>query len=584
MNISDNARFRTLFLIVIFISISIVQLISINLKTPNNYVVDIYFYYPMHYWIILSILYVIIFTTIIHQSFQGHSDRFFLSLLVFALFISSVALSFQNSSLFFFTGRGDPLSHLGLVKDIIIHESWLSDINMYPMTHLLIASITLISHCPIIQVTQNIPGFLYVVYFLSMYCVGKVLLQKETIFYFFLAFASLPIFGFVQNQFYPYMFMVFFTPFLLYLVVKCKDKQIKEFVFIFLIIILFTSLAHPLYSIIWSILLFFMAAIKYVDFNNKVSGVNPLFFGGLLLLILFLYISFLRIEILTSFLRLYDFAVYGAELNTEIGEQLVRIRPETSITKLIRGIIFYYGHFIIMAIVSGIIFIYTSFSTFVQKRKIDNNVILLSVVSFSLYLLSLILFFVTGFDIHRIYNIGHVFTIVLIPIFILCFLTNKGQVGLKYVLLTTIVIICLVIISLFSIYPSSYFTIRGNEQVTESEYNAMVFFHEHRINIPYVESGARTARFYHAIYGMQAAYDNNMKDYTDRKPKEYLGYDQFLDFADGHGSNIYFLDRFFNQLLELGSMDESILIQFNNDRSVYKFFSNDDIGYYLIIK
>lgn len=590
-------------LIILYLGITIIQIVNIFITPPEYYIYDIYGHYPVFYWALILFLVGICGFLLIHFSLSKNNYGKLTTLVIFGLFLIMCALYLQNISLFFFTGRGDPLSHIGYVNDILLHGSW-GEANIYPATHILISSLVLLLDCPPINVTKYLPLLSFSMYFLLMYCVGRIVFRDNRLLYYFVGLSSLPIFGFAQAQFWPNMFLIFSIPLILYVVLRCRTKNSNEFYILLIFLLLFISFGHPLTSFILTMLFFiniiyFQTHLKRRDFKFLLVIVS----GFLILALLFYYLNFAESEMHQQiFLHIYDFMLSGNEQESgELITNLGRISSDTSLFKVIRVAVFHYGTYVILGAISALIFAYIGISTIKNKEKFSNILVSVSICSFFAYGFAFINLIILDLDVHRIYNVGHVFTIILIPLFMTHLkksnngrkniLLNKGRKNIFPLISLTMVILffILAIISIFSVHPSPYFTSRGNEQVTESEYFAMKTFHNYKEDLPFVEFHARTARFYHAIYGMNKAIDDNMRSYVDRLPQENLGYDQFNTFAQGHGSNIYFIDprltyysKHNSEMFEKYLIDRKIFSKLENDMTANRIFSNSYTNIYLI--
>lgn len=610
----NNRRIISILLTIIFLGITIIQIINIITARPNVYIIDIYGYYPAYFWILILALIIICGVLLSYFSiFEIHCR--YIILVVFALLIIACTLYLQSKFLFFFTTGGDSLSHVAYLKDILA-SGGISN-SPYPATHILIASIVMLLDISPLKVIDYMPVMSFLVYFLSLWTIGRTFFKNNPFIYYFLGLSSLPLFGFSQTEFWPNMFMILFTPIIIYILLKCNSRHHKEFFVLMIIVTLFISYTHNLYALIWLILLFVVFFVSlYKIRRGDLRIIIPIVAISLCILsIIFYYqallILFANITYTIDILFLGGGVVEGQEgvLLENLASQLTF--KWTSIFTAIRLAFFYYGSFAFPAIISGITFIYLIIFSKYFNQKFNYIIVLISACSISLYVIAVVNFIFSKFGAIRIYTIANIFTIILIPLFLRILIKNSPD--RRNMILTCMVIVfsLLAIISVFTVHYSPYFSLVKTNQLTESEYDAMTTFYNNWENSPVIDDYGEYSRFYQSIYGKVKADEDNLGGISGILGEKDLSYKQFNTLAQRFGRDQYFIHQTFPMMLSSGSIPSPFdnhdsdyyyldtkfprpsenskyldLLRFynrvENDNSVLKIYSNEQTYIYYI--
>jgi hypothetical protein len=536
-------RIISILLTIIFSGITVIQIINILTPPPNGYIFDIYGYFSFFYWVLILGIIILCGGVLSYFSLnKTYSKSVFL--IFFALFLISCTLFLQTKMLFFSTGRGDPLYHIGFVKDILFYGN--INLNPYPITHILVASFVMLLNISPFTAMNYMPVLFFSVYFLSMYAIGSTFLRDNPFFYYFIGLASLPIFGFQQDQFWPNMSLILFTPFILYVLLKCNTRYFKEFFSLWVLILVFISYGHQLYSMIWILLFVVIFAVYfyYSKYNRLYMRLMIILISFIVVSIIFYYQSLMGVQNILVYI--FDILFRGGSLmkgeGVALASQVAQIHPTSSIIIIIRSALFSYGSFAILGLISGFIFLYVTISSLILNQKFNHLLVLASTCSLLCYILALINMVIFHFESVRFYTMGHIFTIILIPLFLIAII-KKIPDGKKYFMLVMMILfVLLAVISVFTIHSSYYFSNFANEQVTESEYNSMTTFLKYQDTLPIIEKGSSVKQFAYSINGYRESQTTNFQI---EKPQNDLYYDQYNTFAQGHGSNIYLIYHIF---------------------------------------
>ena len=121
-----------------------------------------------------------------------------------------------------FSGSGDHLTHLALVKDILI-TGHVTTSNVYPATHILISNIYYLSKIPLQFLINIISPIFYLLFIIFTYLLAKELIDKEPAIIATLVSTVLTMYYYVQIFPMGYAFLLF--PFFFYIYFKNDKKK-----------------------------------------------------------------------------------------------------------------------------------------------------------------------------------------------------------------------------------------------------------------------------------------------------------------------------------------------------------------------
>ncbi|HJH26822.1 MAG TPA: hypothetical protein C5S37_08645, partial [Methanophagales archaeon] len=168
--IKSNDENRILKIIVIICFIFIITALTIIAKTPpaGGYEISIYDAYPWYFWVFIITS---IFTgqIILLKSTLSSDKNDKLWVFGFlAILTTNIILLFMPFIRGYATyGRGDVLTHIGLIKDILRTTSFGTD-NFYPLDHILTASLSYITSINVEHAVNIIPPIFSLFYIISI--------------------------------------------------------------------------------------------------------------------------------------------------------------------------------------------------------------------------------------------------------------------------------------------------------------------------------------------------------------------------------------------------------------------------------
>ena len=212
----------------------------IILMTPhaNAYEISIYEIYPWYFWFfVIAALFtgeIMLFKIAMSKE---SNNLWFLGFI--AILLTDITLLFMPIIRGYITdGRGDVLTHIGFIKNIM-SSGIISDTNFYPLDHILASSLSLITKINVLKVVLIIPPLFSVFYVCSMYLLGKNLFIKKNEIFFLLLFSTILLFSNGNLIFAPSHQAFFCIPFVLYLYFKSRTNKLSTTFSILLVIYLF---------------------------------------------------------------------------------------------------------------------------------------------------------------------------------------------------------------------------------------------------------------------------------------------------------------------------------------------------------
>lgn len=302
--------------VVIFIAIA---------DPASQYEPSIYGAFPMIFWILVCAVYLSGILILFRCAYSSPNSISFAMGIALVIACCIVVLTLP-----FFRGyeeypKGDALTHLGLVRDVLASGSFESN-NLYPMVHLLGATISLaggisLSSTGIVMYTVSTVVFLSNTYLLSIAVTDD---RRKSVL--ILAAACPLYFSFLHTLIHPSMISLFMVPLLLYAYHKRHELSPihSRASVLFILVATFVTLAHPVTA------LFTVVVILSINVSERVycrflarSGCAENSMMGrtrrrsdttaLMIIISTFFAWYITFSIvLKSFMTTYEFLVHGS--------------------------------------------------------------------------------------------------------------------------------------------------------------------------------------------------------------------------------------------------------------------------------
>lgn len=617
-SIIRNNRLKVLSILSTLYIISILSIIA-KFQVVDGYEISIYNVYPTYFWLLIIGLFLFGIFYCLHVILNKEVlNGYFLAIpiitIIFTLFILILLPFIRGYAIF---GRGDVLSHIGLMKDILntghFYDNW------YPILHILGSQFSMITTINIEIVSLIFPAIFYLCYIIGIFYMGKELFGQKIGSVIFLI-SLIPLFGPSTTFFAPGTFGLFLLPFFTYIFLKSmKDKRYS---FLFIISILPFIIFHPLRGLFFiAIITTILFTVKLFDNLNKNPSekssnssvqIQRNFWRGLRISKRFypfnksyngLRLIFLSIIIWTSWYILYDInyrtikSIEGLilqifESNYQVyGDIIQDFSPP--LFYVLRVGILSLGLFGIMTILA-LFFIFISQKKDFRNRFETKMQMTLMILLFSFFSVITVLFFYMGSPggYGRYLSYVIIFSTFLVGLLFYLINTNIKSIINKYHISKFIYFLfaIMVVLSIFSFYDSP---LRGtdNQQVTHMELIGMGWIFESRNDSILIEeiAGLNQRRFFDTIYGLSEV-DTGIRKY-DMTITPHFGYDNNDTLGCQYDSDVYLVISEINRVHYQEVYPDWEEAQFFNnkdfeklefDKTVNKIYNNNEFDTYYI--
>lgn len=475
-----------IYLIVVATLLTVGILAALN-NQANGYEKSIYISTPLIFWISTLL------AALTPAIFFINSDRFLgVSSAIGGLGIFSI-VSVPVIRGYYFYSEGDAMTHLGFVKSII--STGFSPDLLYPSTHIFTSILSIIA-----GFTPNIATLLVPIIFILMFMSGVAIISRRiylrnttavgmTI---TIAMMLLPV-GTTGIHFSPNGLTRFFSPLLLYVIVRFLSEPQKRLMSMMAIIFGSLVFMHPQNTLTMIIIVctlpMIFKAISYYKQESWVQSLQPIIrvaqIGAVTFILLFLWVNTrsLIIYSLRGFILSFADPNVGASSGS-LAQSLDQVGGNPSVVA---------AKLFIPEIILILVTIYLVIIWVVSKRWMvgpEKLVLWLSLANIPIFLLFVVGFLVSKYHM-RYFADSMVFVTIVSPFGILLYFEG----GRKFRHLFTCLLCIMLVMSVITIYPSPY-TYLGNRQVPESQYNgyATTFEYE-REGMNYVKVRSSAYRY-----------------------------------------------------------------------------------------
>lgn len=231
----------------------IIAALAVIATTPpaSGYEISVYEAYPAYFWFFIIASIACGLSILVFSAFgDGKHSSGLWTFGLFAIIVSNIIILmlpvFRDYA---FYGRGDPLGHVGLTRDILLYGH-IGEENFYPIIHILAASISYVTGLSLRWMPEIIPPFFSILYILSIYLLSTVVSKNRGQALLITTFGSLMVFGFGHFWLAPSQLCYFITPLILFLYYKTRSPSSTVSNMVLFILFLFlTPFLHPLESV-----------------------------------------------------------------------------------------------------------------------------------------------------------------------------------------------------------------------------------------------------------------------------------------------------------------------------------------------
>lgn len=416
------------------------------------------------------------------------SDKLTKNILIITLFLilinNFIILSMKNLRGYVFYGNADALTHMGYVRDIV-SNGYISLDNIYPVTHILIGYISLVSNISTLEIANYIVPLLSILYILFIYILSIRIFNNRILAIPIILSSTVFIFSFFHTDLKPQFISLMTIPLILYFLYSTKEIHLK---IPLILLIILTPFFHPFTNLFFIISIFLVITLSYslkIRYNESCRIVWHLLFISIVTFVFWV----------SSFNRVWGSSIVklGSWLKGDVvapitsGVPTIFEKLNLSSVEIIELLTKLFGHIIIFVGVSSIYII--------GPLRKDRKYFILSIFFLSGILLQLtIMSGGIGLKVHRALS----YATILSPIFVGSFFYHVKNI---YSGKTIGCVVIMLIVSLswligaLSIYPSPFIML-PNDQVTKADVYGAEWFYKYKNDMTrfiYLNVGIRFA-------------------------------------------------------------------------------------------
>lgn len=491
----------------------------------------------------------------------------------------------------YYSWRADNISHLGSVVDILSTGS-ITTSDFYPITHIYISEITLLTGCHILNTVNYSTIIISIYYIFCMYLLASVTLYSKRTHIMSAVVAGIVSFNSYHRYLMPNGWSILYLPIVFYLYFKVhpKNKLSANYSVLLLISLIFYPFFHPLSSLI---IMFLLLIIGIAQTVVQLSSITKLKEEPVTTHLKSHFLNIIIVEFIIFISWLLSFRTFHMNLRRIFRDIASGSSPDViqGMSNTLNKIDVTGFDFIILLIKmmgDDIIFLLFSICAFIiliKNRallKRNMNLILILTMMFSIGLFySLYLFNVVP----GLKNIGSsrllAYLILFAPLsasFVLDYILKR-----KYKIFPNLCIMLILLssfISVFSLYDSPYI-IRPNNMVTKMDVYGtkwVIDSTNESVNSAYIMTPL--FRFGDAIIGNHnsrlifSKYDPGIPD--------HFNYSNNVNLGTSFSENIYFEITQFDRLAyttvwqTVGRFNDADFMKLETDTSVYKLYNNGE--------
>jgi len=550
-----RARFYRFQNVFIFTLLLLVFGIAVATPPASGYEISIYAVYPQFFWFLLVVIISCGIIIMVNQVFTETPSRSWMTGFLAIVFADLIILLLPIIRGYVTFGRGDVLSHIGHVKNILYTAHVFSS-NRYPVIHVLTANLSLLTSLTPELLSMIIPIIFTLFYMISVHLLARILSSQRGQVLLITAFGSVLLFRGEHTMLAPSVQCFYLLPFVLYLFLKAKKSTQPLFpILTFILVLSVIPLFHLGEGTFFLILTFFgfPLAIFLHQRGDYIKKINPIPSMNNMLV----YYSILIIFIIW-FYKLSDYPYFSTVLRQSwnalingTGESAAAKTFSTlgkanlSVSQFIHLFLNMFGHVLIYCLI-GIVLVIDMLKKYVyNKVRFDIQQLTFSI----LFILFFILLFITFFT--KLLWVGYgremrylIFSATLLNgIGLHSFFRNKYRgIGTIFII---IVLMATSIIGVFNVHPSP--SIRySNSQVTNMEMTGITWFFTYRYNNLLSNSiHINQLRFSHVVHGYQAI---RLNIPNIAQPPDHFGYDVYDTYAKSFSNDRYYVDSILSRI------------------------------------
>ncbi len=387
--------------LIIFYSIVIFNLLHLPNSKSGGYELSIYTSMPNYFWLsfitIISLTYLILILYILSdESLPNYLIIFIISII---LLIYQIIFLLPILRGYLFYGSEDPMSHVGFIVDII-STGYVGEDNFYPMIHILVAELTMLSKVSYLDIIMWVPSlisFSYVL-FTILFCKRLNIDQKKLIL--LLCSCSVPLFLGFHTYFTPYgLAFMAMIPMTLYTYIIQRRMAAPRYISIFIVLLIVVPFFHILiaFVLIYTLVMIYFFENKLVTIYDNLGAPKSL--RSVYILAISTLVWFLSSTIWAGSIKKVANFLYGIAGVLPVDRAFGQIDSAASyysFFELMLVLFNWIGAYIIFGITSTFFGLY--FLRNVPKSTLHEKLFFYLLVVFTILMLVLMFIFPTGVD------------------------------------------------------------------------------------------------------------------------------------------------------------------------------------------
>lgn len=443
-------------------------------------------------------------------------------------------------------GREDVLSNIGWTNEILRNGS-IGNTDLYPMDHLLAASIQDATSIGVEHVAGVVPIVTTALFSLSFYVMMTKALRSDRYRSIALTLVMIPLFGNLNLSFAPHSQSLLLLPICIYLVNRTRTiNRPTPFSLVLIVFTILVVLFHPLTGMTLLVIFAVLGRREEQEENKMKSRLSGKSFGYVLIMGLVVFLGWQAYQVLLAYdLRIVYTGLFLEGPQSELQSYSTLIAyAGVEIPNLLRLVLLTYGQAIALVVAA----FWAALHLLRRKEAgiVPRHESLSITISFAFFLLAsvvaLLLPYLFGFS--RNLWVAMIFGLMLVFTYVGSLVSSwrtKPRINrVRMQTVFSIVAFLIVGFSLFNLYPSP--TIKEqNQQVSLSETTGMEsFFTSRDQSLRIMEMGESQLRYYDLFFGRDAPAENIAYGNSTRIV-DHFGYDEQLRLGDSYSDQTYFI-------------------------------------------
>lgn len=231
----------------------------------GGYELSIYQSTPLPVWAFLILAYVGGASILIKSSdCDGNSKEVSLGFLIL-LSTNFVLTSLSSLRGYFLYPTADMMNHLSKTMDVISSGSLSGDpTNVYPVTHTLLAQLTLVSSIPLMDLARWIGPILSTLFMIFTYVLARSVSNGRSMFILSITSSSVFVFNYFHTMIYPELTSFYLIPLILYLYFRSLSQKGRAFRLLLIILLIYEIFVYPPTVLVLSFALLAMEIVRCI--------------------------------------------------------------------------------------------------------------------------------------------------------------------------------------------------------------------------------------------------------------------------------------------------------------------------------